>query len=402
MIEFTGGITQTGEENRSELEAATNAATRANVSIYEVDARGLLAEIPGGDATTGAASGTSMFSGNAVYAQTQSREDSRETLSTLATDTGGRAFFDLGDFSEAFSAVQADGTGYYLLGYYSSDSAHDGRWRNVKVKINGLPSGAHLHYREGYYAPKDFGVFTTEDRERQIEDAMDSDSPLVELPVAVETAQFRISDTQVFVPIAAKIASSALEWAQKSGRRQTEFDFAAEIRTASTNRVVSALRDTITVQLDTARYQQVQQQALLYQGGFLLQPGNYKLKFLVRENESGRIGTFEENLSLPAPQADRLQLSSVLLFEPARRGEENVRGENAGARAGREDAVFAAGRGGRTHRAERDARLHRPADDVRFLPGVPAGEIRSGFAARGAGFFPQRRAGEPDADGRAG
>jgi len=313
VIEFTGGITQTGEENRSELEAATNAATRANVSIYEVDSRGLLAEIPGGDATTGAASGTSMYSGNAVYAQTQSREDSRETLSTLATDTGGRAFFDLGDFSEAFSAVQADGTGYYLLGYYSSDSAHDGRWRNVKVKINGLPAGAHLHYREGYYAPKDFGVFTTEDRERQIEDAMDSDSPLVELPVAVETAQFRISDTQVFVTIAAKIASSALEWAQKSGRRQTEFDFAAEIRTVSTNRTVSALRDTITVQLDTARYQQVQQQALLYQGGFLLQPGNYKLKFLVRENESGRIGTFEENLSLPAPQADRLQLSSVLL-----------------------------------------------------------------------------------------
>lgn len=313
VIEFTGGITQTGEENRSELQAATNAATRANVSIYEVDARGLLAEIPGGDTTIGAASGTSMFSGNAVFTQTQSREDSRETLSTLASDTGGRAFFDIGDFGEAFSAVQADGTGYYLLGYYSSDSARDGRWRNVKVKVSGLPSGAHVRYREGYYAPKEFGVFTTEDRERQIEDAMDSDSPLVELPIAVETAQFRLSDTQVFVPIAAKIASGALEWAKKSGRRQTEFDFAAEIRTAGTNRVVGALRDTITVQLDTERFQQVQQQALLYQGGFILQPGNYKLKFLTRENESGRIGTFEENLSLAAPQPDRLQLSSVLL-----------------------------------------------------------------------------------------
>jgi VWFA-related protein len=313
VVHFTGGITQTGEENRSQLQAATDAANRSNVAIYTVDARGLLAEIPGGDATTGAASGTAMFSGNSVYAQTQSREDSRETLATLASDTGGKSFFDLGDFGDAFRAVQNDGTGYYLVGYYSTDGARDGRWRNVKVSVANLPAGAHIHYREGYYAEKDFGVYTTEDRERQLEDAMSSDTPVVELPVAVETAAFRLNDAQYFVPIAAKLASSALQWAQKSGRRQTEFDFAAEIRAASTKRVVGALRDTITVQLDTARFAQVQQQALLYQGGIILAPGNYTLKFLARENESGRIGTFEENLTLPAPQLDKLQLSSVLL-----------------------------------------------------------------------------------------
>jgi VWFA-related protein len=313
VVHFTGGITQTGEENRSQLRAATDAANRSNVSIYTIDARGLLAEIPGGDATTGAASGTSMFTGNSVYTQTQSREDSRETLATLASDTGGKSFFDLGDFGDAFKSVQADGTGYYLVGYYSTDGARDGRWRNVKVSVSNLPAGAHIHYREGYYAEKEFGVYTTEDRERQLEDAMSSETPVVELPIAVETAAFRLNDTQFFVPIAAKLASSALQWAQKSGRRQTAFDFAAEIRVAKTNRVAGALRDTITVQLDTARFQQVQQQALLYQGGFILAPGNYTLKFLARENESGRIGTFEENISLPAPQPDKLQLSSVLL-----------------------------------------------------------------------------------------
>src|ERR1700731_4042668 len=63
MIEFTGGVTQTGEENRSQLTAATNAANRANVSIYSVDSRGLMAQIPGGDASVGAASGNSMYTG---------------------------------------------------------------------------------------------------------------------------------------------------------------------------------------------------------------------------------------------------------------------------------------------------------------------------------------------------
>ena len=311
VIQFSSGITQTGEENRTQLRAATDAANRANVSFYTVDSRGLMAAIPGGDATADASTGTSMFSGASVFRQIDNRQDSRDTLATLASDTGGRAFFDLGDLSEAFDKVQQDMTGYYLMGYYSTNPLHDGKWRTVKVKVN-VP-GAKVRFREGYYAPKTYNYYTTEDRERQLEDAMRADRPLVELPIALETAQFRLSDREIFVPIAAKLSSSALQWAEKHGKHQTEFDFAAEVRNVNTGRAVAALRDTITVQLDTERFQQVNQRALLYQGGVILAPGNYKMKFLVRENESGRVGTFEDDLILAPPQPDRLALSTVLL-----------------------------------------------------------------------------------------
>jgi VWFA-related protein len=312
VLQFTSGITQTGEDNRSQLRATTDAANRANLSIYTVDSRGLLAEIPGGDASVGASSGNAMYSGAAVFQQSGARQDSRETLATLASDTGGRSFFDLGDLGQAFHSVQADTAGYYLVGYYSTNAQHDGRWRTLRVKVAGVP-GARVRYRQGYYAPKDFGVYTTEDRERQLEDAMRSDSPVVELPVAVETAYFRLDNKRIFVPISAKLASSALQWAQKSGRRQVEFDFAAEVRDTQSGRIAGALRDTITVRLDAARFEELQQNALVYQGGIILPPGNYKLKFLARENESGRIGTFEDELKLPAVQPDRMQLSSVVL-----------------------------------------------------------------------------------------
>jgi VWFA-related protein len=313
VIQFTSGVTQTGEENRSQLIAATNTANRSNVSIYTVDSRGLLTATPGGDASVGASGGTAMFSGATVVSQSEARQDSRETLAALAGDTGGRSFFDLGDFAKVFQSVQNDNTGYYLIGYYSSDAARDGRWRRIHVKIAQLPAGVHVRTREGYYAPKDFGVFTTEDRERQLEEAFRSDTPEVELPLAVETAQFRLERNQVFVPIAVKLAPSALQWAQKRGSHETAFDFAAEVRDAKTNRVVGALRDTITVKIDAEHFQDMQQRALVYQGGMILSPGEYKLKFLARENESGRVGTFEDKLTLPPPQADRLQLSSVLL-----------------------------------------------------------------------------------------
>jgi VWFA-related protein len=311
VIHFSSGITQTGEENRSQLDAAVDAANRSNVSIYTVDAGGLYATIPGGDASMGAAMGTAMFTGASIFRQVEMRHASRETLVTLATDTGGRAFFDLGDFSEVFRRVQEEGTCYYLLGYYSTDSKHDGRWRRVRVKVN-VP-GAHVQYRRGYYAAKDYGAATAEDQQQQLDQAMRAEAPRVEFPVALETSYFRLNEREFFVPVAAKVDSTALEWLEKSGKHEARFDFAAEVRDEQSHRIVSALQDSIKISLGAERFQQVQRRALLYQGGVILPPGSYRVKFLACEHETGQIGTFEEDLKLPALQPAGLELSSVLL-----------------------------------------------------------------------------------------
>jgi hypothetical protein len=124
---------------------------------------------------------------------------------------------------------------------------------------------------------------------------------------------FRLSDQQIYVPIAAKLSSSALDWAQKHGRREAAFDFAAEVRAYPSGQSVATLRDTIRVQLDQQRFEQINRSNLLYQGGVVLEPGKYRLKFLARENETGRIGTFEEDIVLPPSQPNRVTLSSVFL-----------------------------------------------------------------------------------------
>jgi VWFA-related protein len=311
VMQFTGGITQSGEDNRAELIAATNAANKNNVSFYTVDSRGLLTDMP--DATAGATAGNAGFTGGATYQQTQSRQDSRDTLSTLAEDTGGKAFFDEGDLGATFAKVESDNTGYYLISYYSTDTKEDGRYRRVHVKLVGNFPGAHLRYREGYNASKTWKIYTTEDREKQLDDAMASDVPRVELPIALETNEFRLPNNSFFVPISAKLAPGALKWAESHGKQQTQFDFLVEVTDAGSKRIAGTLRDTITIHLDTARFQQVQQQSIVYQGNMLLTPGKYTLKFLARENESGRIGTFEEPLNLTVLDANHMALSSVVL-----------------------------------------------------------------------------------------
>jgi VWFA-related protein len=353
VVQFTGGLSQTGEDNRSAVRAAIDAANRANVSLYTVDARGLQAMAPGGDASTGAAAGTAMFSGQAVFRQQQSRRDSQETLSTLATDTGGRVFTDEGDFREVFTQVQADSAGYYLLGYTSTNQKMDGRWRQIRVRVE-LP-GTRMVAREGYFAPKDFKIYNTEDRERQLADAMAAESARHELPVVVEATHFRMQGRahEIYVPVAAKLASSALDWSDKKGSKEARFDFAAEIREERSQRVVGALRDVITVKLDSERFKSVQQRALVYEGGVILGPGHYRLKFLARENETGRIGTFEQKLVIPPSDENRLELSSLLLssqVEPVRQTREV-----------------------QTRRLARDARLSRTPLEVagdRVIPSV--------------------------------
>jgi VWFA-related protein len=342
VLEFTGGITQTGEENRSALQSATDAANKNNVSFYEADARGLMTDVPGGDASHGAATGTSSFNGATVLNVINNRQSSRNTLFTLAADTGGRTFFDLNDFSGIFKQMQDDTTGYYLLSYYSSNTARDGRYRQVKVKLVNVPAGLQIKARPGYYAPKDFGIFNTEDKEKQLDNAMATEAALNELPIAVDTAEFRVANGQYFVPVSAKLASSSLQWARKSGQHQAQFDFLYEVREVKSKAIAGSQRNTMTVQLDNANFDS--SKALVYQGGILLGPGHYRLKFLARENQTGHIGTFEEELVLPPQRTSQLELSTVLLSSqlaarPARRGGGGP-GQNVRARSFGQDARF--------------------------------------------------------------
>ena len=311
VIHFSSGVEKTGIENQAQLRATTDAANRANVSFYTVDARGLVGLPPGGDATSASPSGTAAYTASAFSSQMSSLEGGRETLASLASDTGGRTFYDSNDFSQAFTDVQEDNSTYYLLGYSPSNRKSDGRFRRIKVEVN--RPGVRVQARPGYYAPKNFRQFTAEDKELQLEQAMDLDGPFVDLPLAVEAAEFRQSSGKYYVVLAAKIPGSVISFLNKSRSHQTEFDFAWRATDAA-GHVAAALRDTLPVKLSPENYQQVLASNFLYEGGIVLPPGNYKLKAVVRENESGKMGTFEEPLALPKlAGAAGLAVSSVVV-----------------------------------------------------------------------------------------
>jgi VWFA-related protein len=315
LIYISSGIQKNGVDNQSQLRATVNTAIRSNVAFYPIDARGLTALVPGGDASQQGAAGTGLFSGSSQRSLKDNFNNQQETLSTLALDTGGKALLDSNDLAEGIRQVEKDFTSYYLLSYVSENPAQDGRYRRIQVKLAPRDSAlrAKLDYRQGYYAPTTFAKMQQEDKEAQLSQALLSDNPVTDLPIAVEVDYFRLEKEKYFAPISVKIPGSALEFQAKGSKRATELDFIAEIYDAR-NRSAATVRDTIPLKVDQTTAGQVVQKSIQYDTGVTLTPGNYRLRFVARENGEGKIGTFETPFSIPDLDARKtLRVSSLVL-----------------------------------------------------------------------------------------
>ncbi len=308
LIYFSSGMSRTGLENQSALRAAINAAVRANLAIYTMDMSGLAAMVPGGEARQASLRGTSPYSGASVRSQFDSNFASQETLSTVATDTGGKAFLDSNDFNTVFNQVQQDTSVYYLIGYRSSNQARDGRYRRIEVKVD--RPGVKVEHRSGYYAPKDFTHFTRDDREQQIADEMSSDLASTDLSLFLSAGYFRIGDNKYYVPVSLVVPGSEIPFVRDSDKDKATLDVAGLVRD-DTLRAVGNIRDTVKLAVEESR--EVRRKNVQYNTGFVLGPGRYHLKFVVRENASGRIGSFEADVLVPDLKRLPVKISSVIV-----------------------------------------------------------------------------------------
>jgi len=318
LIYFSSGMDRTGIENQSELRAAVNAAVRANLAIYTMDLRGLQALVPGGEAQNASMRGTSVYSGQSSINALNSNFTTQETLVTLAADTGGKAFLDSNDFSQVFRGVQQDTSTYYLLGYHSTNPARDGKYRRISVKVNA--AGAKIDYRRGYYAPADYRHSTKDDREAQLEQELASELPATDLPLYLSAAYFGLEANKFYIPISLVVPGSQIPFSRNSDKDKATLDVIGVV-TNGEHHSVTQIRDTVKLAVNASA--EVQKKNVQYDTGVSLPPGKFHLKFVVRENETGRMGSFETDLEIPDLKSQRLKMSSVVLasqVETAKRG----------------------------------------------------------------------------------
>ncbi len=314
LIYFASGMRLNGVDNQAQLHATVDAAVRMGVSFWPVDARGLVAGAPLGDATQGSPGNIGMYNGEAALAQTSRREQSQDTMYTLAADTGGKALLDNNDLTRGITDAQRAISDYYILGYYTTNTAPNGHFRKISITLNGRED-AKLDYRQGYFARKEFAQFNASDKERQLEDALMLGDPITDLTIALEINYFQLNRAEYYVPIMVKIPGRELALAKKFGAEHTLIDFVCEVKDDVGGITVSNVRDNVNIKLTDATAAELARQPIEYDAGFTLLPGHYTLKFLARDDETGRIGTYQTNFVIPnlSKEVHRVPVSSVVL-----------------------------------------------------------------------------------------
>jgi VWFA-related protein len=309
MLYFSGGLTKQGIENEASVRSATNECVKDDTALYAVDIRGLQALNAVGDASQGSRRGTGAYSGASMQGQLSSNFSSQETLGTLASDTGGKLFTDSNDFAPAFQQVQHDTEAYYIVGYRSTNPRRDGTYRHLTITLKDHPD-ARLEYRPGYYAPADFQHAKTEDRELALTEQMRSELPATDVAVYLQALYFRLADGKFYIPISVVVPGSQIHVTTVKDKDKATIDFLGQVKDAQSI-TVGQVRQTVNLAVDAN--QQVQKKNVQYSTGFTLAPGKYHLKFVVRENQTGNMGSFETDIQVPDMKKMPLKLSSVVM-----------------------------------------------------------------------------------------
>jgi VWFA-related protein len=323
LLYFSGGISRDGIENQASLRSAVNAAVRANLSIYSVDTRGLQSIGPLGDASVGSMRGNGPMNGGALGNNMNSNFASQEVMATLSSDTGGKAFFDSNDFAPAFAQVQRDTSAYYAVGFHSSNPARDGKYRKLTIKVN--RPGVKLEFRPGYYAPADFQHAGREDREQELTEQMNSDLPATDMAMYMDAMYFRQDEHRFFVPVSLIVPGSQIPFVKGGDKDKATLDIIGTV-IDEVKRPIGRVRETVKLNLDQGL--NARQKNIQYTTSFSLPAGKYHLKFVVRENQTGLMGSFEADITLPDMKKAPLKISSIVLAsmrQPSKRQDSLVR-----------------------------------------------------------------------------
>jgi len=262
-----------------DVSQAIRALNDANVAIYPVDSRGLMAD-PKFDASNQRIDLRPKLSMGPIVAH-------QETMSALASGTGGHAYFNTNDLSKAIRDAVDDSSLTYTLGFYPSGDTADGKFHKLDVKAIGH-SGLSMHYRKGYFdiadQPRDEHA-----KHVEIQDAVWSplDSSALGLLVKVTDAgKDHPNDIDVYI----RIDPAGIGTTLNADRRDAAVDVLF-IQKNSHGQTFNGEDDTISLAMKPDTFQKIERQGVLYHKVIPKSAQATMLRVIVRDASSGTLGS---------------------------------------------------------------------------------------------------------------
>ena len=254
----------------------------AQIALYPVDVKGLQ--------TLGIASASVSNPGRNYVRNTSWKNlDTQASFETFADMTGGRAYFNSNDLAKGFRDAVNDSAEYYMLGYYLDRTKTKSGWRKLAVKVK--RDHVEVRARSGFFVTN-ATVDPESSRSNDISSALQSPLDFTSLTLLArwdkiepgkEPGKKHVNYEIHLAPDPALI--------DDADNNHILLEFVAVAKTPEGKQVDQPMGHRVENHLTAERVLGVRQKGVAYNGALELAPGEYTVRFVVRDNLSGRIGS---------------------------------------------------------------------------------------------------------------
>src|SRR6267378_1151534 len=280
---------------QSEASEMVDRATRANIVINTIDARGLYAPDVMGDIAD-PPKDTFRTAGYKVSYRVAAQSAQEEVLAQLADGTGGKFFHNRNDLDEAMREAGGAPAFSYLLGFSPQNLKIDGRFHTLKVALTSKEK-FEIQARHGYFAPRTL-TDPAEATKLEMQEALFSQEEIRDLPVELQTQFFKKDEAQARLAVLTHFDVKGIHFRKLLGRNNDELTIVTGIFDENGN-FVTGLSKVVEMNLLDTTYSRLSRSGFTVKTSFDVKPGTYLVRLVVRDAEGAQMAARNRAVVIP-------------------------------------------------------------------------------------------------------
>jgi len=279
----------------TEASGIIDRATRANIVIDTIDARGLYTPDVMGDIAN-PPGGSARVAGVKTLYRTTAQSAQSQILDEFAAGTGGTYFHNRNDLDAGLRQAVAAPAVSYVLGFSPQNLKLNGSYHTLKVTLAGKQKYS-VQARRGYFAPRK-AQDPVETAKQEIQEAIFSQDEIGDLPVALQTQFFKPEPSQAKLSVLAHLDLKSVRFRKADGRNCNNITLATAIFDENGNLVTGGEKIVEMRLLDGTR-ERLERSGINVKSSFDVKPGSYLVRLVVRDAEGEQVAAKNGAVVIP-------------------------------------------------------------------------------------------------------
>jgi VWFA-related protein len=271
-------------------------ATRANVFINSLDARGLYTVDVLGDVSQPApVHANSSSAGLSLGYRSEGQSRQGDVMAELSDSTGGFYFHNNNDLRKGFSVTTSVPEVTYLLAFTPEALKFDGKFHQIKVTL--ATKGYTVQARRGFFAPK-HGQTPEEAAKQDIEEAVFSQEERQGVPIELQLQYFKSDAVDAKLSVLTRVDVNHVRFEKAEGRNLGNLTVVAALFDRNGN-FISGNQENVGLRLKDATLEKLNHTGMTLKMGFDVKPGGYIVRLVVRDSKASVLSAKNGVIEIP-------------------------------------------------------------------------------------------------------